>query len=107
MGGDECVLYVLSVPSRSIIYSEQIHDSSSIQSLAFSRHDERLAVGMNDGILSLLCPDAEWEPAGDIDDNESPVSCQDWTSKYFAVGRMDGSVSIFDTEKAFRYVVDR
>jgi WD40 repeat protein len=102
MGGDECVLYVLSVPTRSMILNTI--QSSPIRSVAFSRHDERLAIGLDDGVLSLLCPEADWEPAGDIDFNESAILCQAWTSKTFAVGRMDGTVTLFDTEKAYRYV---
>jgi WD40 repeat protein len=78
--------------------------SSPIRSVAFSRHDERLAIGLDDGVLSLLCPEADWEPAGDIDFNDSAILCQAWTSKTFAVGRMDGTVTLFDTEKAYRYV---
>jgi WD40 repeat protein len=99
LGGDEGVLYVLSVPSRSMILNTIL--SSPIQSLAFSRHDERLAIGSNDGVLTLLCPDADWEPVGEIEHSESAVLAQDWCSKYLAVGREDGLVTIFDAEKAF------
>jgi WD40 repeat protein len=99
LGGDEGVLYVLSVPSRSMILNTIF--SSPIQSVAFSKHDERLAIGSSDGILTLLCPDADWEPIGEIEDSESPILAQDWCSKNLAVGREDGSVAIFDTEKVF------
>jgi WD40 repeat protein len=98
LGGDEGVLYVLSVPSRSIVYNTIV--SLPIQSIAFSRHDERLAVGSDDGVLSLLCPDSDWEPAGEIETSDSPILAQDWCSKHMAVGRLDGIVAIFDTEKA-------
>jgi WD40 repeat protein len=97
-GGDEGVLYVLSVPSRSMILNTTL--SSPIQSIAFSTRDERLSIGMIDGLLSLLCPNADWEPVGEIDHNESSITCQDWTSKTLAVGRRDGSVALFDVEKA-------
>lgn len=99
LGGDESVLYVLSVPSRSIIYNTIFN--AAITTVAFSRKDERLAVGTKDGVLSLLCPDADWEPVGELDYSESPILAQAWCSKTMAVGREDGSVAIFDTEKAF------
>ena len=75
--------------------------SSPIQSIAFSRHDERLGVGLEDGILALLCPESNWESVGEIDQNESTVTCQDWTSKTLACGRMDGSVALFNTDQVF------
>lgn len=97
LGGLEGVLYVLSVPSRSMI-SNTIF-SSSINSVAFSRHDERLSIGCSDGNVAFLSTEKDWTQTGEIDNNESPVMTQDWTSKNFAVGRQDGSVSIFETEK--------
>ena len=99
LGGDEGVLYVLSVPSRSIIFNTIF--SSAITTVAFSRKDERLAVGTKDGVLSLLCPDADWEPVGELDYCESPILAQAWCSKTLAVGREDGTLAVFDTEKAF------
>jgi WD40 repeat protein len=75
--------------------------SSPIQSVAFSRHDERLSIGLTDGVLSLMCPDAGWEPVGEIEHNESSITCHDWASKTLAIGRKDGSVTLFDAEKAF------
>ncbi len=99
LGGDEGVLYVLSVPSRSMILNTIL--STPIQSVAFSTRDERLSIGTNDGVLSLLCPDANWEPVGEIEHNESSITCQDWTTKTLAIGRKDGSVTLFDAEKAF------
>jgi hypothetical protein len=98
LGGDDGILYILSVPSRSMILN-QIY-SSSIQSIAFSKYDERLAVGLADGIVCFLSPDEEWEKVGEIDYNDSPILCQTWSSNNFAIGREDGSVSIFDKQKA-------
>lgn len=98
LGGDEGVLYVLSVPNRSMILN-MIYDSP-IQTVAFSRHDERLSIGMSDGVLSLLSPNDDWNPCGDIDYNDSPILSQDWCSSYLAVGRNDGSVTVFDKDKA-------
>ncbi|VEU34899.1 unnamed protein product [Pseudo-nitzschia multistriata] len=99
LGGDEGVLNVLSVRSRTMILNSIL--SSSITSIAFSVGDERLGVGMEDGMLALLWPTSNWESVGEIDQNESSVICQDWTSRYLACGRMDGSVALFDTEQIF------
>jgi hypothetical protein len=99
MGGDESILYVLSVPSRSMILNTIM--SSPIHSVAFSIRDERLSTGMEDGLLSLLVVDAEFEPSGEIDQSDSAVLCQAWGTKTLAVGRRDGTVTLFDTEKAF------
>jgi WD40 repeat protein len=75
--------------------------SSAIKSIEFSRHDERLGVGLEDGLFSIFRPESEWQSVGDIDQSDSAVSCQNWTSKTLACGRMDGSVTLFDTEKVF------
>jgi WD40 repeat protein len=99
MGGDESILYVLSVPTRSMILNTIM--TSSIHSVAFSKRDERLSIGVEDGVLSMLVVDAEFEPSGDIDHSESAVLCQAWSSRTLAVGRRDGTVTLFDTEKAF------
>uniref|UniRef100_A0A7S4EQY9 Anaphase-promoting complex subunit 4-like WD40 domain-containing protein n=1 Tax=Pseudo-nitzschia australis TaxID=44445 RepID=A0A7S4EQY9_9STRA len=99
LGGDEGVLNVLSVRSRTMILNSIL--SSPIKSIAFSRHDERLGVGLEDGILALLCPESDWESVGEIDQKESSITCQDWTSKTLACGRMDGSVALFNTDQIF------
>jgi WD40 repeat protein len=75
--------------------------SSPIKSMAFSGRDERLGVGLEDGILALLRPDSDWESVGEIDQSESCVSCQDWASEIFACGRINGSVTLFDTDQVF------
>ena len=73
--------------------------SSPIKSIAFSKCDGRLGVGLESGILTLLCPESNWESVGEIDQSESCVSCQDWSSQTLACGRMNGSVTLFTTEK--------
>jgi WD40 repeat protein len=75
--------------------------SSPIHSVAFSRQDERLSTGMEDGVLSLMVVDADFEPSGEIDQSESAILCQAWGSQTLAIGRRDGTVTLFDTEKAF------
>jgi len=92
-------LNVLSVRSRTMIINSIL--SSPIKSIAFSKHDERLGVGLEDGILTLVSPESNWESVGEIDQSDSSICCQDWTSKLLACGRRNGSVSLFDTEKVF------
>lgn len=75
--------------------------SSPIKSIAFSTRDERLGVGLEDGILTLLSPDSNWESVGEIDQSESCVSCQDWSSTMLVCGRVNGSVTLFETDRVF------
>ena len=86
-GGDEGVLYVLSVPSRSMVANTII--GTPILSVNFSKLDERLSVGSVDGVLTLLRPDSDWEADGEIEHSEAAILSQDWSSKTLAVGRED------------------
>jgi WD40 repeat protein len=97
LGGDEGVLYVLSVPSRSLILNTIL--GAQICSIAFSKEDARLSVGLDDGKLSLFVVDADWEPTADIDRGDSPVICHEWSTDALALGRMDGTVCIYDAEQ--------
>jgi WD40 repeat protein len=99
LGGDEGVLYVLSVPSRSMISNTIL--SAPIFSIAFSKLDERLAVGSKDGVLTLICPATDWEPVGEIEQSEAAVLAQDWSSRNLAVGRDDGTIAVFENEKVY------
>jgi WD40 repeat protein len=99
VGGDEGVLYVLSMPSRSMVVNT-IFDSP-IRSVGFSNLDRRLAVGSDDGVLALLCPDANWRPVGEIEHSDAAVLTQDWSTQNLVVGRKDGSVTLFETESVF------
>lgn len=50
----------------------------------------------------MLCPTSiDWEPVGEIDFSDSPILCHDWSIRTLAIGREDGSVTLFDKEKAF------
>ena len=99
VGGDEGILYILSVPSRSIVFNKTI--SAMISTVAFSCQDERLSIGSKDGILTLLSKSMGWRPVGEIDFSDSPILCQSWSTKTLALGREDGSVTLFDTETTF------
>ena len=72
-----------------------------ISTVAFSCQDERLSIGSKDGVLTLLSKSLDWELVGEIDFSDSPILCQDWSTKTLALGREDGSVTIFDTERIF------
>jgi len=64
--------------------------------IGFSKHNERLAVGTDDGVLSLLDPAENYDAAGEIDVSDSPVMAIDWSSRHFALSRKDGSVTLYD-----------
>jgi WD40 repeat protein len=53
------------------------------------------------GILSLIDPLGGWEAAGEIESSASPVLTMDWCTKNLAVGRQDGSVSIYDSDQVY------
>ena len=97
LGGDEGVLYVLSVPSRSMILNTIL--GSPINSLSFSKHDEFLAVGTKDGTVSLMSPANNYETVAGIENSEAAVTAQDWSSRNFAVGRQDGTFALYETHK--------
>ena len=75
--------------------------SSPILSIKFSKFGERVAVGSSDGVLALLCPEEDWKQVGEIDYNDAAILTVAWSSKNLAVGRVDGSVTILETEKVF------
>lgn len=90
---------VLSVRSRTMILNSIL--SSPITSIAFSKNDERLGVGLEDGILALMSPESDWESVGEIDQSEGCISCQDWSTNMLACARMNGSVALFEIDKVF------
>ena len=76
---------MLSIRSRTMILNSIL--SSPIKSIAFSTNDERVAVGLEEGMLTLLDPESDWESIGEIDHSKSTVLCQDWDTNFFACGR--------------------
>ena len=100
LGGEAGAVHVVSTSNWLTIKEIKI-TSSSIQSMQFSRSDERLAVGCSDGVLTLLDPGDGWKIAGEIDASESSVLSIDWSSKHLAVGRADGTVSVHEGARVF------
>ena len=95
--GGPSVVYIASFPDWSIVAERALE--SPITSVVFSKNNERLAVGSSDGIVTLLDPRNRWQAAAEIDSSESPVLAMDWSSKILAIGREDGTVSVYGTEK--------
>jgi WD40 repeat protein len=100
VGGEDSKISILTTAPRWAILT-QIDFMAPITCLAFSKNNERLAVGTLDGTMALLDPCCVWKPAAVIDNNESPVLSLDWTSRYLACGRHDGTVTIFDSDHIF------
>jgi WD40 repeat protein len=96
---DDSSVYVVEIPSWSVIVAKDL--GAPVLSVVFSKNNERLAVGSADGILSLIDPLEGWEAAGEIESSASPVLTMDWCSKNLAVGRQDGSVSIYDSDQVY------
>jgi WD40 repeat protein len=94
---DDSAVYVVEIPSWSVIVAKDL--GAPALSIVFSKSNERLAVGTADGILTLLDPLEGWEAAGEIESNDSPVLTLDWCSKNLAIGRQDGSVSVYDSDQ--------
>lgn len=102
LGGDGARVYIVSTANWRVL--KEIKTGGTVNAIVFNRSDERLAVGVSDGIL-LVAKQIEgflWEVAGEIEDNDSSIVTLDWSKKYLAVGRLDGSVSIHETENIFR-----
>jgi WD40 repeat protein len=96
---DDSTVYVVEIPSWSVIAAKDL--GAPVLSVVFSKNNERLAVGSADGILSLIDPLGGWEAAGEIESSASPVLTMDWCTKNLAVGRQDGSVSIYDSDQVY------
>lgn len=96
---DDSTVYIVESPSWSVIAAKDL--GAPVLSVVFSKNNERLAVGSADGILSLLDPLGGWEAVGEIESSASPVLSMDWCTKNLAVGRQDGSVSIYDSDQVY------
>lgn len=96
LAGDDAMVYVVSVSNQQLIAEKLM--SAPITSLGFSVGNERLAVASVDGVLALLDPSDDFEVVGEIDNSDATILTLDWCSKSFGIGRIDGSVAIYNTD---------
>lgn len=100
LAGQNGIVYVVDVSTWKTI-KEMNLSQSPIKTIRFSRHDERLAFGSSDGVLTLLDPRNNWKIVGEIDASDSPVLSIDWSSRNLAIGREDGSISVHEADKVY------
>eukprot|EP00977_Amphora_coffeiformis_P007272 scaffold1581_cov169-Amphora_coffeaeformis.AAC.8 len=96
-GEDGKVRIVATSPLWTVM--KEVNAESSIRSMAFSKNNERLVVGASDGVLMFFSPQENFAVAGECEENESTVLSIDWCTRYLAVGREDGSLSIYETDR--------
>jgi WD40 repeat protein len=98
IGCEDCKVFVCGTsPAWSLVAKTEL--SSPVRSVLFSKDNAFIGVGAADGSFSLLDPRKDYSITGAIYDSESPISAVDWCSKTLAVGREDGTVRLYDTEK--------
>ena len=94
----DCKVHVFeTAPSWNVIVRKDLH--APVRTLIFSKRNERLAIGSDDGSLKLLDPREKYRCVGEIDTSESGITTTDWTSRCLAIGRMDGTLSIYDSSQ--------
>ena len=105
LGGLGTSAYIISV-SKWVVAAE-IKTGSSILSVGYSINDERLALGLADGVVSFIQLENKnsksWDIVGEMSEYDSPVTCLNWSQngKYLAIGRNDATVSIHDSTSVF------
>lgn len=66
------------------------------------KNNERLVVGSEDGTLAFLDTLKGYDFSGEIEARDSPVAAVDWSSRNLAVGRDDGTVTIYDSASVLK-----
>lgn len=98
LGGEDGRVFILeTLPSWTVVAERDFE--SSVRTLSFSKRNERLLVGLQEGTVALLNPVDAYKPCCFITSSTSCVTCSDWAVRSFAIGRMDGSVAIYDAER--------
>ena len=98
LGSAESRVHVVeTAPSWTVVAKHDFF--APINAVGFSKRNERLAVGVADGILALFDPQDDYAAVGDIDVSDSAVLSLDWSAKNFAIGRVDGTISIYDASQ--------
>ena len=72
-----------------------IDAGAPVTTVAFSKNNERLAIVGNDGFLGLVDPQESFALANEME-RESVFTAIEWSSRNFAVGQEDGTVSIYN-----------
>lgn len=111
LGGLDSIVYVSDTTANYGIIT-RIVLTSSVTSVIFSKNNERLAAGSLDGTFAFLDPLKNFEYCGEIEvpgnDNfddtllsapASAVLTADWSSKNIAIGREDGTVTVYDSKQ--------
>lgn len=96
-GEDGKVRMVATSPLWTVI--KEVNADSSIRSMAFSKNNERLVVGAADGVLMFFDPQENFAVTGECEESDAAVLSIDWCTRYLVVGREDGSLSIYDTDR--------
>lgn len=100
LAGEGGIVYIVDVRTWELV-KESHFTQASIQTIRFSRHDERLAFGSSDGVLTLLDPSDHWNTLGEIDASDSSILSLDWSTKNLAIGRDDGSITLHEADKVY------
>lgn len=100
LGGEDGSVSIVT-PSDWNIEKEIKIVATAITAVRFSRHNERLAIGSSDGIVTLLDPEDGWNIAGEIETSDAGISCIDWSSRHLAVGRFDGTVAVHEASRVY------
>jgi WD40 repeat protein len=105
-GCEDSNVYVSDTTSNWELLSK-IEFAAPISTLNFNgKNNDRLAVGSVDGTFAFLDPLKGFDFSGEIEGSDSAVIAADWQSKFLAVGREDGCISIFETEQVIKDLYD-
>lgn len=107
LGCEDSNVYI-SDSTRNWELIAKIEFADVISSLCFSgKNNERLAVGSEDGTLAFLTPHEEFDFAGEVEGFEDVgVTAIDWSTKNLAVGRVDGTVAVYDSSNIVKDFYD-
>ena len=101
LGGQEGKVRIIATSPTWKTLTE-VNAEDRVTCLAFSKNNERLVVGAVDGALIFYNPNDNFSVTGSCEENESAVRSVNWCTKYLAVGRQDGSLTIYESELLFK-----
>ena len=95
-GCEDSKVYVsLTAPKWTLLATTEL--PSPANTVVFSKDNSFVGAGTMDGSFAVLNSQRSYSISGIIDDNDSPISTADWSSKMVAIGREDGTVQLYDT----------